>query len=124
MKTVYPLLTLLSASLVVAAPAPFVVTDTGASTANLVRREAAIAQDFGKRGLQLRGALVAARGSQKVAEEDTAVAEDDAQNQKDAAAEEQAKGKGKNADAQAAEDQKKALEAAAGKLSSHSTQIS
>jgi hypothetical protein len=142
MKTVYPLLTLLSASLVVAAPAPFVVTgDVGAPTANLGRREAAIVHDFSKQALQLRGALVAARGGQKNVEEDAAAAEDQAQNQMDAADEEQAKGKGKgkNADAQAgkpnnehvissstniaadqaAKDQKKALEAAAGKLAWH-----
>jgi hypothetical protein len=57
----YTLITLLSASMVAAAPAPFVVSGDvaaiGSTTASLGRREA---QDFGKRALQLRGALVAA----------------------------------------------------------------
>jgi hypothetical protein len=103
MKTVYPLLTLLSASMVAAAPAPFVVSGDvaaiGSATTNLGRRDV---PDFGKRALQLRGALVAARGQKNA--EDTAAANDQAQQQQDAAPgaadEEQAKGKGKK-DAQA-----------------------
>ena len=87
MKTAYPLLSLLSASMVVAAPAPFVGTGpvVAAGTENVVipttnfgRREAAVVEDFGKRALQLRGALLAARGGQ-------------------------GKGNAKNADAQAGE---------------------
>jgi hypothetical protein len=105
MKTVYPLLTLLSASMVAAAPAPFVVSGDvaaiGSATTSLGSRDV---QDFGKRAPQLRSALVAAR-SQKNAE-DAATADDQAQQQQDtgagAADEEQAKGKGKGKkDAQA-----------------------
>jgi hypothetical protein len=105
MKTVYPLLTLLSASMVAAAPAPFVVSGDvaaiGSATTSLGRRDV---QDFGKRAFQLRGALVAARGQKNA--EDAAAANDQAQQQQDAEAgaadEEQAKGKGKGKkDAQA-----------------------
>ena len=108
MKTVYPLLTLLSASYVAAAPAPFVVTgDSGVATANLGRREEAIVQDFGRRALKLRSALVAARGNQNAdaAQEDAAAANEVAQNKEEGAAaapeEQQAKGKGKDANAEA-----------------------
>lgn len=98
MKTVYPLLTLLSASIVAAAPAPFVVTGDvaaiGSATTNLGRRDV---QDFDKRTLQLRGALVAARGQKNA--EDVAAVDAQAQQQQDAAAGvadgQQAKGKGK-----------------------------
>jgi hypothetical protein len=108
MKTVYPLLTLLSASLVVGAPAPFVVPgdvaaiaeSVGSATRNLGRREDAIVADFAERALQLRGAIVAARNNQK---DDAAAAADAAQGQDAAADEGQAKGKGKEADAEAGE---------------------
>jgi hypothetical protein len=123
MKTIYPLLTLLSTSLVSAAPAPFVGTGpvVAAGTENVVipttnfdRREAAIVQDFGKSALQLRGALLAARGGQGNANANNDAAGGD---QADGAAQAaQAKGKGKNADAQAAADQQAAQDAAAGKL--------
>ncbi|KAF1920825.1 hypothetical protein BDU57DRAFT_534566, partial [Ampelomyces quisqualis] len=98
MKTVYPLLTLLSASFVAAAPAPFVVTgDTGVATANLGRRGKATVHDFGRQALRLRSALIAARGKQENA--DVAAAADEvAHVQEGAAAEEeqQAKGNGKS----------------------------
>lgn len=113
------LLTLLSASLAVAAPAPFVGTGpvVAAGTENVVLpathfglREAAIVEDFSKRALKLRGALLAARGGKgngnanaEANADDAAVVDDEAQLQEDApAAEEvQGKGKGKNAQAQA-----------------------
>jgi hypothetical protein len=109
MKTVYPLLTLLSASLVVGAPAPFVVPgdvaaiaeSVGSATRNLGRREDAIAADFAKRALQLRGSIVAARNNQK--DDAAAAAADVAQGQDAAADKDQVKGKGKEADAKAGE---------------------
>ena len=98
------ILTLLTASLVSAAPAPFVGTGpvVAAGTENVVipitnfgRREA-LAEDFSKRALELRGALIAARGGQNNQQDAAAAAADpaaeDAQNGK-------AKGKGKNAQA-------------------------
>jgi hypothetical protein len=96
----YTLITLLSASMVAAAPAPFVVSGDvaaiGSTTASLGRREA---QDFGKRALQLRGALVAARGQKNADANAAADAEEEAQQQQDDAAgaadQQQAKGKGK-----------------------------
>jgi hypothetical protein len=103
MKTTYALLTVLSASLVLAAPAPFVVTgdvatDAGSATTTLGRREDAIVQDFAKRALQLRGTIVEARTNQK---DDAAAGEDAAQGEDDAADKQQVKGKGKDADAKA-----------------------
>lgn len=123
------LLTLLSASLAVAAPAPFVGTGpvVAAGTENVVlpsthfsRREEALVQDFNKRALKPRGALLAARGGKgngngngnaeadaANAEDDAAVVDDEAQLQEDPAAAEEGQGKakgkgqGKNAQAQA-----------------------
>lgn len=115
------ILTLLSASLVAAAPAPFVGTGpvVAAGTENVVipttnfgRREEAIVQDFGKRALKLRGALLAARGVQgngdavadaANAEDAAAAAGDQAQLGQDAQdnGKGKGKGKGKNADGQA-----------------------
>jgi hypothetical protein len=98
MKSVYPLLTLLSASLVAAAPAAFVVTDAmvaadiAPSNTDFNRREV---RHFDSRALRLRGALVDARGEQAKAStkvEDPAAA--DAEQAK-------GKGKGKEKDAQA-----------------------
>lgn len=142
------LLTLLSASLVAAAP--FVGTGpvVTAGTENVAipstqfgRREAAV-QDFSKRALKLRGALLAARGGQGQgkgagnADAETVVV--DAQTQADDAAAQakgKGKGKGKNANAQARmsygefhhtafanhSTEQNAQDAAAGKLSfSHS----
>lgn len=116
MKNVYPLLTLLSTSLVAAVPAPFVGTGpvVAAGTENVVipttnfgRREEAMVHDFGKRALRLRGALLAARGGQGAA-----AVNDNEANQEAA----QAKAKGKNADAQAeVAAPQNAHEAAAGK---------
>jgi hypothetical protein len=108
MKTVYPLLTLLSASLVVGAPAPFVVSSdvaagtgsAGLATRTLSRREDAVVADFAKRALQLRGAIVAARNNQK---DDAAEANDAAEGKDAAADKEQAKDQGKEADAKASE---------------------
>ncbi|KAH4250311.1 hypothetical protein HBH70_244070 [Parastagonospora nodorum] len=103
----YTLLTLLSASMVAAAPAPFVVSGDvaaiGSATEGLSRREP---HDFVKRAFPVRRATVLARGQKDAnanAEEDAAAAaaaaEEEAQQQQgDAAAgadEQQAKGKGK-----------------------------
>lgn len=137
MKTSISLLTLLSASFVAAAPAPFVGQGpvVAAGTENVVipstnfgRREEDVVQKFGERALKLRGALLAARGGMgkdngnadaEVANAEGAAAagNNDAQDQaaQDAAAAEDAaqgkgKGKGKNAEKQAAE------EAAAGMI--------
>ena len=120
MRSSISILTLLSASFVVAVPAPF--QDKGpvvaAGTENVVmpttnfgRREAAIAEDFGKRALKLRGVLLAARNGQgkgndaQIGSEDAAAGDDQAA--QDAAAVEDAamgkgkgKGKGKDADKQ------------------------
>ena len=73
MKHVYPLITLFSAALVVAAPAPFVkpgpvVTPETEGViipnTNFERREEAFVADFSKRALKLRDALLVARGGQ------------------------------------------------------------
>jgi hypothetical protein len=102
----YTLLTLLSASMVAAAPAPFVVSGDvaaiGSATDGLSRREP---HDFVKRAFPVRRATVLARGQKDAnanAEEDAAAAaaaEEEAQQQQgDAAAgadEQQTKGKGK-----------------------------
>ncbi|KAF1837366.1 hypothetical protein BDW02DRAFT_595685 [Decorospora gaudefroyi] len=73
MKSSISLLTLLSVSLVVAAPTPFSVKGPVVTpdTANIVtpitnfgRREAAIVEDIGKRALQLRSELLAASNGQ------------------------------------------------------------
>lgn len=129
MKTV-ALLTLLSTSLVAAAPQPFVGTgpvvaagteDVVMPSTNFERREAAVV-DFSKRALKLRGALLAARGGQgnananveDAAEQDAAAAEEAANaGQAAADAEEQAKGKGKAKNAGAGE--QNAKDAAGGK---------
>lgn len=117
MKYSYTLLTLISASMVVAAPAPFVGTGpvVAAGTENVVipttsfeRREVAAVQDFGKRALRLRGALLAARGGKGNADVQDEAAANAAQGKdkgKDAAVAEgaQAKDQGKNVDAQAGE---------------------
>lgn len=74
MKTSLPLLTLLSAALVSAAPAPFVkpgpVVTTGTENVaipqpNIGRRE--LVEDFEKRTLQLRDALLERRGEKAAA---------------------------------------------------------
>jgi hypothetical protein len=130
MKTSISLLTLLSASFVAAAPAPFVGQGpvVAAGTENVVipstnfgRREEDVVQKFGERALKLRGALLAARGGMGKdnanadaeaanAEDAAAAGNDGAQDQaaQDAAAAEDAaqgkgQGKGKNADKQAAQ---------------------
>ena len=128
MKTAYPLLSLLSASMVVAAPAPFVGTGpvVAAGTENVVipttnfgRREAAVVEDFGKRALQLRGALLAARGGQgkgnAKAEDEAAAADDQAQGQDDAATAEEAQAMQAQAakDAAAAAENEKSMQAQA-----------
>jgi hypothetical protein len=139
MKTSISILTLLSASFVAAAPAPFVGQGpvVAAGTENVVipstnfgRQEEDVVQKFGERALKLRGALLAARGGMgkdngnadaEVANAEGAAAtgNNDAQDQaaQDAAAAEDAaqgkgkgKGKGKNAEKQAAQ------EAAAGMI--------
>jgi hypothetical protein len=113
MKTVYSLLTLLSTSLVVAAPAPFVgrgpvvaarTENVAIPVTNFGRREAAIMQDLGKRALRLRGALIEARTGQGIAD----VAADPAAVPSDPA---QAQAKGKDAAASDAADQKKKQDA-------------
>lgn len=130
MKTAYPLLSLLSASMVVAAPAPFVGTGpvVAAGTENVVipttnfgRREAAVVEDFGKRALQLRGALLAARGGQgkgnAKAEDEAAAADTQAQGQDDAATAEEAQAMQAQAakDAAAAAENDKAMKDQAAK---------
>lgn len=138
MKTSISILTLLSASFVAAAPAPFVGQGpvVAAGTENVVipstnfgRREEDVVQKFGERALKLRGALLAARGGMgkdngnadaEVANAEGAAAagNNDAQDQaaQDAAAaaedaaQGKGKGKGKNAEKQAAQ------EAAAGMI--------
>jgi hypothetical protein len=110
MRSSISILTLLSASLVVAAPAPFQgrgpVVAAGTEgvvmpTTNFGRREAAVVEDFSKRALKLRGALVAARNGQGKSNDNgnaDAQAADDEAGQDAAAAEDAAQGKGKNAD--------------------------
>jgi hypothetical protein len=121
MKSSISILTLLSASYVVAVPAPFQVKGpvVAAGTENVVmpiittfgRREAAITEDFGKTTLKLRGALLAARNGQGKsngngnADAQAAAAAGDDQGAQDAGAAQEAaqgkgKGKGKNADKQ------------------------
>ncbi|KAL1606979.1 hypothetical protein SLS59_002681 [Nothophoma quercina] len=112
MKIEYSLLTLLSASMVAAAPAPFVVTDSAVATGTenagvpvtgLDRRQQVSVYGFRKRTLELRDALLAARGQRQnqaandANEDDAEDAEDAQENaQEDAAAEdEQAAGNGK-----------------------------
>lgn len=105
MKLEYSLLTLLSASLVAAVPAPFVVTDPVVATGTehvavpvngLVRRQQVSVYGFRKRTLELRDALLAARGGQRQnqdSDDDQKENAGDAQEQ--AAEDEQAAGKGK-----------------------------
>lgn len=111
MKTVYSLLTLLSTSLVLAAPAPFERPAAAASIEDVVirtndfgRREAAVVQDFSKRALRLRSALVEARTGKDIA----VIAADPAAAPTDPA---QAQAKAKDAAAAAAADQKKKQDA-------------
>jgi hypothetical protein len=112
MRSSISILTLLSASFVVAVPAPFQgkgpVVAVGTEnvvmpTTNFGRREAAIAENFGKKTLKLRGALLAARngqskGNDAQAGSEDAVAGDDQAAQDAAAAEDAAIGKGKGKD--------------------------
>lgn len=108
------ILTLLSASLVAAAPfvgtGPVLTTGTegvALPATQFGRREEAIVQDFSKRALRLRGALLAARHGQGQGQgngagnADAATVVVDGQTQTQAA-QGKAKGKGKNANAQAA----------------------
>ena len=107
MKIEYSLLTLLSASMVAAAPAPFVVTDPVAATGTenvaipvtgFDRRQQVSVYGFRKRTLELRNALLAARGqrqNQASGDDENNDAEDA---QEDAAAGEQAIGKSKDKD--------------------------
>lgn len=131
MKTSVPLLTILSASFVAAAPAPFAgngpaiaarAQDGAITNLNLGRREEVV-HKFGEKALKLRGVLLAARGSMAKnnanAEDAAAAADGNAKDQaaQDAAAaaeEEQAQGNGKGNGKNNAKDQA-AQEAAAGK---------
>jgi hypothetical protein len=109
MKTSIPLLTLLSAALVTAAPAPFVkpgpVVTTGTENLaipqpNIGRRE--VVADFEKRTLQVRDALLVARGGKgNIADE--AVASQDHQAAGEAQADQDQDAQ--NADAGAADQQ-------------------
>ncbi|KAF5848824.1 hypothetical protein GGP41_009916 [Bipolaris sorokiniana] len=129
MKTSVPLLTILSASFVAAAPAPFAgngpaiaarAQDGAITNLNLGRREEVV-HKFGEKALKLRGVLLAARGSMAKnnanAEDAAAAADGNAKDQaaQDAAAaaeEEQAQGNGKGNGKNNAKDQA-AQEAAA-----------
>lgn len=106
MKIAFSLLTMLSASMVAAAPHPFVVTDVaaalgsenmGVTVPGLDKRQQGSVYGFRKRTLDLRNALLVARGGQRANEifgaEDAQelTAEDDP-----AAGDEQAVGEGKN----------------------------
>lgn len=103
MKIEYSLLTLLSASLVAAAPAPFVVTNPvlagGADSVtvpvtDLERRQQVSVYGFRKRNIKLRSALLAARGGRQ-ASEDNAEGVQAAQEDAALAAPGNGKGKGK-----------------------------
>lgn len=130
MKTSVPLLTILSASFVAAAPAPFAgngpaiaarAQDAAIANLNFGRREEEVVHKFGEKALKLRGVLLAARGSMakdNANAEDAAAADGNAKDQaaQDAAAaaeEEQAQGNGKGNGKNNAKDQA-AQEAAAG----------
>lgn len=105
MKIEYPLLTLLSASIVAAAPHPFVVTDAAAAAGSenvavpvigLDKRQQVSVYGFRKRSLELRNALLAARGGQRVNEIlGTEGAQEQASEAEQAAGDEQAPGESK-----------------------------